>query len=71
MIIIILLDNLKVIFEKIDFLGFLDMLVYFSSKLSIIVFGKKVYFFVGFYVFLNVSEENSDFNILDLILMYS
>ncbi|NP_001154845.1 coagulation factor VIII isoform 2 precursor [Mus musculus] len=67
----ILSDNLKATFEKTDSSGFPDMPVHSSSKLSTTAFGKKAYSLVGSHVPLNVSEENSDSNILDSTLMYS
>ncbi|XP_031220563.1 coagulation factor VIII isoform X5 [Mastomys coucha] len=67
----ILSDNLTASFEKMGSSGFPDMPVHFSIKLSTTAFGKKPYPLVGSDVPLNISEENSDSNLLDSTLMYS
>ncbi|OBS78250.1 hypothetical protein A6R68_19361, partial [Neotoma lepida] len=65
----IMSDNLTVISEKTDYSGSPDMPVHFISKLSTTAFGKKLCPLNGSHVPLSISEENSDSNLLDAVLI--
>lgn len=65
----ILSDNLTAISEKIDYSGSPDMPVHFISKLGTTAFSKKLHPLIGSHVPLNISERNSDSNLLDATLM--
>ncbi|XP_052598742.1 coagulation factor VIII isoform X2 [Peromyscus californicus insignis] len=65
----ILSDNLTAISEKTDYSGSPDMPVHFISKLGTTAFSKKLRLLIGSHVPLNISEGNSDSNLLDTTLM--